>query len=507
MHVWNEEICLPCALAGLLHVVDELVIVDGGPKGPSTDSTKQIIDGCIAAYPGKIKYLSGTYLRDDGTWDETRQVNDGLAKITGDYVIRMTADIVIDEADLLMIRDIIERYPEKLFYYAPVIDFGGDTDHIILQGRMVGEELLPRELVLADGLVWNMAANLRAVEVGEARVYGMVTDVDYDKDILYMPHVKRFHYGYVKSFASLVHKYVGLVYNRQHDNWQELQAAGEQTMVAEGMNWVRNLKNTLPLQPYTGTYPVNGEPLRGMDVMDGYEEFMEEYKQNYLGDHSRPNAEGWIDRVPTDEEVLQFNENRMPVQQPPLTLESIGMNPIEAFLASIIQHYYPDAGANVLDVGCGNGKFLTALLHGGFIGAGGGIDASPTMVANAQQTATNVGVAANFVVGSIESLPIDTRFDVIIATELLEHLYNAVAGVGIMASLLKRGGMLCGTVPLWNTCDCDAHLQYFSTESLRGLLERFFLDVGVSSVDLTGAEEYHIRYTARLPKELQSDDC
>jgi 2-polyprenyl-3-methyl-5-hydroxy-6-metoxy-1,4-benzoquinol methylase len=500
MQVWNEEICLPCSLKGLLPNVDELVIVNGGPHGPSTDSTKAIIDNAIAAYPEKIKYLEGTYLREDGAWDETRQVNDGIAQITGDYMMRTSADIIFDDADVGMIRQIIERFPDRRLFYSPMIDFGGDTEHIILQGHMTEEEILPREIVQADGLVWSMAAKPHAVEVGERRLYGMVADIDYSKDILYMPHVKRFHYGYVKPFEWLVTKYVRLISAKHHENWEELQRQGEKAMLAEAIHWVSNLKNTLPAQPYTGCYPVNGEPLRSMDVMDGYEEFMAQYNAKYLLDHSRPNTTGWIDRVPTDEEIANFNEARMPVEQGALTLEGIGMNKIESFLADVIAHYYPDCVANVLDVGCGNAKFLTALLQNGVIKEATGIDASVTMVENARKTVANVAVEASFLLGSFETLEPGPKFDVLIAKDILEHLYDVNSGVARMHAALKDGGMLCGSVPFWDTCDCDAHLHHFTTISLRPVLERFFTDVGIRVVDLTGKDEHHIIFTCRLSR-------
>ena len=498
MQVYNEEICLPCSLQGILPVVDEIVIIDGGPHGPSNDRTKSIVDEYASKYPGKVNYLSGTYIREDGAWDETRQVNEGIARITGDYVMRTAADIIFDEDEVASVREIIERFPEKKFFYSPLIDFGGDTDHIILQGHMAIEEILPREIVQADGCVWSMASNPHAEEVGERKVYGMVADLDWGAEILYMPHIKRFHYGYVKPFEWLVTKYIRLINAKHHDNWAELQAAGQAAMLAEAIDWVCNLKNTLPLQPYAGTYPKNGEPLRGMDVMNGYEEFMDTYKMRYEGEHCKPNAPGWIDRPPTEDEIKDFNEGRMPVEQPPLTVESLGFNLVENFLAMMIQHYYE--APNVLDVGCGNGKLIAALLLGGYIAAGSGIDASATMVENARKTVENAGVSANFVCGTLESKVVTTQFDVVIAKDLLEHVYNVNEALYILSRLVKQRGMLCGSVPLWNTCDCDAHLHHFSVESLRTVLSRFFVDVAASVVDLTGGGEQHIRYTARIPK-------
>ena len=107
----------------------------------------------------------------------------------------------------------------------------------------------------------------------------------------------------------------------------------------------------------------------------------------------------------------------------------------------------------------------------------------------------------------LEAFDITTLFDVVIAKDILEHLFNVNAGVAKIVSIMKPAGMLCGAVPLWNVCDCDAHLHHFSVDSLRLVLERFFHDVGVSVVDLTGENENHIRFTCRLPKQQELDDA
>lgn len=281
MQVYNEERCLPCSLRGLLPVVDEVVIVDGGPYGPSTDKTADIVDHYKCMYPDKIKYLAGTYLRDDLAWDEMKQLNDGLARVTGDYVMRTAADVVYDQPDVQMVRDIVERFPGKKYFYCPIIDFGGDTDHIILEGRTKQEESLVRELCSPEpAAVVSMDVNFRAVEIGADRRFGTVADIDYNRDILYMPHVKRYHYAYVKPFAFQVEKYIRLIYKKDHGDHKRLKEAGEPAMVKEAIEWTRNLKDTLPVQPYTGLYPVNGEPLRSMHVMEGYDEFIDQLTRN-----------------------------------------------------------------------------------------------------------------------------------------------------------------------------------------------------------------------------------
>ena len=68
--VYNEEIFLFHALHAPMQFVDQVVVVDGSPFGPSTDRTKEIIDVYDRQYPGIIEYFSGTFALEDGAWDE-----------------------------------------------------------------------------------------------------------------------------------------------------------------------------------------------------------------------------------------------------------------------------------------------------------------------------------------------------------------------------------------------------------------------------------------------------
>ena len=94
----------------------------------------------------------------------------------------------------------------------------------------------------------------------------------------------------------------------------------------------------------------------------------------------------------------------------------------------------------------------------------------------------------------------------VVAKDLLEHLYNVNQGLATLAAMLNDGGMLCGSVPQWNVCDCDAHLQHFTPGSLESVLGRFFKFVSVSAVDLTGKDEWHLKYTAFYPIRQEDTD-
>ncbi len=83
-----------------------------------------------------------------------------------------------------------------------------------------------------------------------------------------------------------------------------------------------------------------------------------------------------------------------------------------------------EPGESVLDVGCGTGTLaIAAKQHVGSSGAVYGIDASPEMIARANNKARKAGVEINFRNGAAQTLPFpDAQFDVVLTTVMLHHL-------------------------------------------------------------------------------------
>jgi 2-polyprenyl-3-methyl-5-hydroxy-6-metoxy-1,4-benzoquinol methylase len=118
-------------------------------------------------------------------------------------------------------------------------------------------------------------------------------------------------------------------------------------------------------------------------------------------------------------------------------------------------HLYPSvskfltnvpAGSIVMDAGCGNGSFIALFqdrkwqLHGS--------DLSPTGIELARNTYHNI----NFFLADAESVYsefLDTfgPVDVVISTEVIEHIYDPRGFLRNCFSLLKPGGTLIITTP------------------------------------------------------------
>ena len=136
------------------------------------------------------------------------------------------------------------------------------------------------------------------------------------------------------------------------------------------------------------------------------------------------------------------------------------------------------AEARVLDVGCGNGKFLSRARAKGASYVEG-IDFSPRAVARLQET----GITA-FLGTFLEYSKPDGFFDLIAMNNYLEHTLEPLQELVKARRLLKAGGYLTGEVPgfdsferrifgkYWGGNHVPRHTFQFEPGSLRSILEK-----------------------------------
>ena len=145
----------------------------------------------------------------------------------------------------------------------------------------------------------------------------------------------------------------------------------------------------------------------------------------------------------------------------------------------------------VLNIGCGSGIFEKLAAAKGIDVYS--LDPSERSIQKMRQT-LQLGDRAK--VGYIEQLPFpDSQFDVVVVTEVLEHLPSGVldAGLAEIRRVLKGGGRILGTVPSRENlseqlviCPCCGkrfhrwgHEQSFDSEKIRRILKGCFETVKI----------------------------
>jgi SAM-dependent methyltransferase len=135
--------------------------------------------------------------------------------------------------------------------------------------------------------------------------------------------------------------------------------------------------------------------------------------------------------------------------------------------------------AEVADLGCGSGVILCEVLAARPRWRGHGLDISAASVNYARRMAEHKKVAdrAEFRVGDISRLPFARRsLDVVIASEVIEHLPDPQGVVHEIARVLRPGGQLILTIPLES--HTPAHLHALNNpDDFRYLCEKAGLRV------------------------------
>jgi len=248
--VYNEVKLLPQFIKEV-GWVDELIFVDGGAYGSSTDGTLDIIKD--------YKYITGTY-GIAGIWDKNEQINAGIELATKDLIIYTPVDytfsksldvtnINLDETPLIFVQD----YQLWL-----------DQEHI-------------RKDHISTRL-WGIAAYMRP------HFHGVLQFLYKDEvTSTYLSDVNCYHLGWIRPFAEQIEKHKR---NIKNGLWGDLglkiMNRGFRAMEA----WcIYHALNYPKISSYKYQNRLN---ISVMSYLDGIKEFMNEYEHKnheefYLG--------------------------------------------------------------------------------------------------------------------------------------------------------------------------------------------------------------------------------
>lgn len=118
----------------------------------------------------------------------------------------------------------------------------------------------------------------------------------------------------------------------------------------------------------------------------------------------------------------------------------------------------------VVDIACGHGELLSKIKEDGHTVLGVEIAKDRVDYCNSR------GVKCIMKEASDTGIPSES-FDVVIATELLEHLKEPKKVLTEIRRILKKGGEVMCTVPLGRYCASNTHVRFFSRESLYSLFK------------------------------------
>ena len=128
--VYNEEYWLAKTLPPIVQWADRVVIVDGGPFGPSTDGTEAIVANHMESW---VTYIRGTFGREgsEDNWDQVMR-NEYLDYIETSHMLLIDADEAYLPRDWGNLRQYAEMGVEAVTY--PYVHFYVDCRHRLRGG-------------------------------------------------------------------------------------------------------------------------------------------------------------------------------------------------------------------------------------------------------------------------------------------------------------------------------------------------------------------------------------
>ncbi len=265
--VYNESILLPLVLSNIEQYVDEIVVVDGGPEGKSSDETAELANNC-----DKVVYSTGVFRDSNGGWDSGMHKNTALNATTGDVIMILSADMIFSNMDILV--SAIQEFSDYKMFFVSTIEFWMDIGHV--------------RLYSTDGDAKTIAGGLLQLVVVDRSMnpyfddYGnlVLTDADLD-DRMLVPNCIKYHLGWIRAFDKQVDKHIMHVKQlRWGEHGDKLLSEGDKAVEQWAIRHVLSYPQ-IPSVSYGGGVPQDMKILRGMKYNNGYKEILGQFEERY----------------------------------------------------------------------------------------------------------------------------------------------------------------------------------------------------------------------------------
>ncbi|MCD4695701.1 MAG: class I SAM-dependent methyltransferase [Bacteroidales bacterium] len=152
---------------------------------------------------------------------------------------------------------------------------------------------------------------------------------------------------------------------------------------------------------------------------------------------------------------------------------------VETVYRFILSKKINPEGLNILDVGCGPGILLNKISKDFNTSGLTGLDFSETKIENCRKVHPHIQFEAHSI---YEPYPL--KYDLVICTEVLEHLEYPQKAMKQLLSLLRPGSTLLVTVPNGRTDTFAGHIYYWGPESWKLFLKETISDSYITEAGL-----------------------
>jgi len=266
LSVYNEESLLGLCLKQIEPYVDEIVIVDGGPLGPSDDKTPDIVKDFT-----KAKYLSGTYKTRTGAWDLTSQRNHGISEASGDVYLFLSADMLFYNFEYLC--EVIRKEEDVKVFFCNTVEFWLDTNHIRLYAQLAN-------LSIPGGVSEAVAIARESQPIaGEHGSLEIVTPKP--REQMMVGNTTKYHLGWIRPFKSQVEKHIRHIeQGRWGDAGKKLMEGTQQKLEQWAILHVLSYKQ-IPSVDFRFQFPDEWQGIKDMNYLNGQSDFVKYYEERY----------------------------------------------------------------------------------------------------------------------------------------------------------------------------------------------------------------------------------